>query len=70
MTQLESEEYEALWTWFKSLDASTEAAQARINATLGSRRGADVARSAAPSMRRGAREERKAGRGEGAAVCF
>ena len=45
MTEQDSEANEALWTWFKALDAATEAAQARIKATLASNR-ADVARSA------------------------
>ena len=57
MTKQESEQYEALLTWAKALDAAAEAAQARISATLASKR-ADV------------REERKAGRGEWVAARF
>ena len=45
MTEQDLEADEVLWTWFKALDAATEAAQARIKATLASNR-ADVVRSA------------------------
>ena len=38
MTKQDSEEYEDLWTWFKALDAATDAARARIHATLASNR--------------------------------
>ncbi len=69
MTEKESEEYEALWTWFKALDAATDAAQVRIRATLASNR-AEGARSAARSMRRRLGEEQKLIRGELAAACF
>jgi hypothetical protein len=45
MIERDLEADEALWTWFKALDAATEAAQAKIKATLASNR-ADVAGSA------------------------
>ncbi len=57
MTKQEAEQYEALLIWVKALDVATEAAQARIKATLTSS-SADV------------REERKAGRGEWVAPRF
>lgn len=70
MTKQESAEYEALWTWFKALDAATDAAHERIHATLPSNR-AEGARSAAPaSMPRRLGEERKAIWGEWAAACL
>ncbi len=62
MTEQDLEADEALLTWFKALDAATEAAQARIKATLTSDR-ADVARSAG----HGGRES---GSQSMAAACF
>ncbi len=38
MTKQDLERYEARLTWVKALDAATEAAQARIQATLASNR--------------------------------
>lgn len=54
MKTKESEQYEALLIWVKAIDAAAVAAQARINATLVSKRAV-------------AREEWKSGRGEWAA---
>ena len=64
MTEQDLEEYEDLWAWFKALDAATDAARARIHATLASNR-ADGATSA---ELRG--EEQNAVRGEWAAACL
>lgn len=69
MTKQDSEEYEDLWTWFKALDAATDAARARIHATLASNR-ADGPTSAARILRRRVGEEQKAVRGERAAACL
>ncbi len=69
MTEQDSEEYEDLWTWFKALDAATDAARARIHATLASNR-ADGPTSATRSSRRRVGEEQEAVRGEWAAACL
>ncbi len=63
MTEQDTEEYEDLWTWFKALDAATDAARARIHATLATNR-AEGPTSAALILRRRVGEEQKAVRGE------
>ena len=67
MTEQDTEEYEDLWTWFKALDAATDAARARIHATLASNR-ADGPTSATrklvpPSWRGTGSGSRRMGRG-------
>lgn len=47
MTKQEAEQYEALLSWARALDAATEAAQARIKAMLASGP-ADVRRNEKP----------------------
>ncbi len=69
MTQQEPQEYEALWAWFKALDAATDAAHASIHARPASNR-AEGAGSAAHSMRPRVGEKQKAVRGDWAAACL
>ena len=70
MTEQESEEYQARLLWVKALDAATDAAEARIRATLASS-WAEARRPAARSSMPGrVREERKAVCGEQAAAFF
>ena len=70
MTKRNVDEYEGLWTWFKEHDAATDAAQARIRATLASNWDERSRPAVRSNMPRRVREERKAVRGELAADCF
>ncbi len=71
MTQQESEDYEALWAWFNTLDAVAEAAQAGFKATLVSGTVNVVARSLGRSnIRRRVGEDSEVVRAEWAAACL
>jgi hypothetical protein len=63
----EREEYEALWAWFKALDASTETARANIGAALASNRAEDARSEARIGC--GVDDEHIAVRGELTAAC-